>query len=351
MSRPTTPLPPLNTQKDPPIAAPARSSTHPIKPRTHLPHHPHRVHHHHHHHHDKSVPQTAVQPTTSNPFGDFLTKTTSGLHDGTFTPPRRNEGSAALKEERERRDKERAEWREVEKLKTRRAAVDDKSMDGFTDQDIYRDLRATLSTLSTLSTTTTRRLDYTYYSLLSSLSTLNSTLTSLQHLSTSTTTLSTHFTSDSNTLTTDIRAQISTAENGFQQQARRIADLELRMKRGREKVQGLGERLEVVRGKVEGAAERDREGRRRVGRRLRVLWCMLGVFGGLVLVGMVVRHWPRVGVETGEGEVVERGGDVLNADRKGRDWGGRDSRSSSGSSVQMTEAQTQDPILRLFDEL
>ena len=126
MSRPTTPLPSTIQSKDPLFTSPNRSSTHPVKPRHHIPHHPHRVHHHHHHHQDKSVLQSAIQPVVSSPFSDFLAKTTSGINDGTKTPPRKHEAVVAAREEEEKkeREKERAGWKEVERMRVKRKAVD-----------------------------------------------------------------------------------------------------------------------------------------------------------------------------------------------------------------------------------
>lgn len=126
MIRPTTPPNP-----QPPLTKPTRSTTAPVKAhRHHISHHSHRVHR---HHHDKSVPQTAIQPTISNPFGDFLARSTSRI-DGSKTPPRPQQQqqqqieAEAVKElqarEEAEREKEREKWAVVERMRARRKAVD-----------------------------------------------------------------------------------------------------------------------------------------------------------------------------------------------------------------------------------
>lgn len=55
----------------------------------------------------------------------------------------------------------------------------------------------------------------------------------------------------------------------------------------------LGERLDGVREKVERSSLRERETRRIVGRRLKMLWGFLGLIAGLVLILATTRHWRR----------------------------------------------------------
>lgn len=142
MSRPTTPLPTtapsLSTRppKDPSpstFTAPPRSSTHPIKPRHHNPHHPHRVHHHHHRHrHDSNVPQSAIQPTLSLPFGDLLAKTTSSRDEAADnTLAREKEERERQKQKLEQETQERAQWAQVEKMRAKRTAADESVLPGY----------------------------------------------------------------------------------------------------------------------------------------------------------------------------------------------------------------------------
>lgn len=139
MSRPTTPLPSFVPQKEPAhFSSPPRSSTHPVKPKHHIPNHPHRVHHHHHHHRDKSVPQSAIQPTNSNPFatslslGDFLSKTTAIAKIDSSGPPQedaekteKQREKQKAKEELQTQELEKAQWREVANLRTQKRSTDE----------------------------------------------------------------------------------------------------------------------------------------------------------------------------------------------------------------------------------
>ena len=122
MSRPTTPLP--SSQTSPPTSTPPapqsspfRSTTAPVKKH----HHHHHITHRHHHQRDKSVPQSAVLPSsTSSTFDSLLsplTKVTS-----------RTEGapdlSSLIRDEREARARKEARERGGDKSKEERARLD-----------------------------------------------------------------------------------------------------------------------------------------------------------------------------------------------------------------------------------
>ena len=136
MSRPTTPLPQPPTQPTTAsFASPPRSSTHPVKPRHHIPHHAHRTHHH--RHHDVPVPQSAVQPPSSNPFVDAIARTTAKAIDGSKPASleqqqqqqqQQQEAQAELAKEqaaKDEADREQAKWTEVEKIRVKRKAIDE----------------------------------------------------------------------------------------------------------------------------------------------------------------------------------------------------------------------------------
>ena len=236
-----------------------------------------------------------------------------------------------------------------------------------------RDLRTTLSTLSTLSTNVTRRLDYTYYSLLSSLSSLTSTIQELHKLSNSTTELSTRFKDESTSLSDDTTNQIQNTTTNFDAQARRIQDLENRIKVGRTEANNLSLRLDAVRTKVESSARRDTEDERRIGRRLKMLWGFLGFWIVLLMILIIVRQRGH-GMDVKGGKSVELGNRTWDEKMGSREvhkaWGwerkGNGSQdnegSSSGERVGASSSRTRssskrslavdaEATLRLFDEL
>jgi len=116
MSRPTTPL---TTTSPQPSTAPIKKHHH----HHHIPHHPHR-----HHHRDKSIPQSAILPSsTSSAFDSLLSPLTKATSRTEGAP----DLSTLLREEREARAQERVEakaqedarkrgWEEVKRGRERR---------------------------------------------------------------------------------------------------------------------------------------------------------------------------------------------------------------------------------------
>ncbi|KAL8833079.1 MAG: hypothetical protein Q9170_004512 [Blastenia crenularia] len=293
------PIPP------PPILAPSRSTTAPTSQQPQPQHHhhihrPHRSHHHHHHHHrDKSVPQSAILPTTSNPFkdnsfGDLLSPIAKvgsrldyyGRHEREKEDVERKvaeDEETVRRRENAREEKERHTWREVEKRK--RARVEGE-----------KDLNKKLTTLSTLSTATTRRLDYTHYSLLSHLSSLVSTLSALSSLSSSTSSHLESFENSINECTRSTQGQIKQiTTQKFAGQNDRAEALKARVKGVRDRVEMLEGRLNGVREKI----EREERGEREKGRRRDWRWkCTAGFLMGLLGVlalGAMLRSGAREG--------------------------------------------------------
>ncbi|KAL8920718.1 MAG: hypothetical protein Q9172_004370 [Xanthocarpia lactea] len=300
------PIPP------PPLHITAHSTTEPPSKHGHHIHRPHRSHHH--HHRDKSVPQSAILPSsasnlfkTDNSLGDLLSPLTkvgsrfeshlskgqsSGQNDfggdgagagaGNGKKSTQEETDEALKREeeerKEREERERRLWKEVERKRGLRGEGDE-----------Y--LQSNLTSLSTLSTSTTRRLDYTHYSLLSHLSSLLSTLSALSDLLSSSSTHLASFNDATSDFARSMKMQLHQFEHTkFEEQKQRAVDLDWRLKGAREKVgllegrlRGAGEQVERVEG-----AEKEK------GKRRRWIWRCLwiacgGIFGILVLL-LVTRH-------------------------------------------------------------
>lgn len=154
-----------------------------------------------------------------------------------------------------------------------------------------RILRSKLAGIGTLATDITRRLDYTYYNLLERISTLHSTINTFQELVDSSATLHESFLRDNSALESDIHKQLADFAK-FDPQRQRIDELERRMKAGRSKMESLGERLEKVRGDIEGWEQREGEWQARVTQRLRVLGGFLAGLVLMVTVAYVLRSIP-----------------------------------------------------------
>jgi hypothetical protein len=121
-----------------------------------------------------------------------------------------------------------------------------------------RELRNALAQLNTVSNSTTSRLDDTYYSILEQTSTLQSTVTALQDLASLTTQLYRDFEDEAIDLESEVKAQIGDL-SGFETQQTRVAELEARIKEGKEKIDEFIERVGFVRGRIEGWERREGE--------------------------------------------------------------------------------------------
>ena len=79
---------------------------------------------------------------------------------------------------------------------------------------------------------------------------------------------------------------------------------------GKNRVEGLGLRMEKVRNKVMEQETKEGQWSERVRRRVRLCWGVLAL--GLILgvVGILVKHWPRV--ERGAEEMIKRADEIGN---------------------------------------
>ncbi|KAL8887193.1 MAG: hypothetical protein Q9215_005202 [Flavoplaca cf. flavocitrina] len=304
MSHPIPP-PPLDLP-------PARSTTDP--PSKHGHHHIHRPHRSHHHgHRDKSVPQSAILPSsTSNLFksesslGDLLSPLTkvgsrfeshhsrgqsgsqndysnagAGFGPGHERRLAHEEADDMLRREREtREERERRLWKEVERKRSERGEADE-----------Y--LQSSLTGLSTLSTSTTRRLDYTHYSLLSHLSSLVSTLSALTSLASSSSTHLDSFNKSTSDLSHDTKTQLQQFENiKFEEQKRRAVGLERRLKGARAKVTLLEDRLTRAGEQVQQVEGAEKEKGKRMRWRWKCAWIACGGIFALLILLLMTRPTP-----------------------------------------------------------
>ena len=374
MSRPPSPTPPLPiiTTSAPSenhnFSSPPRSSTLPQKQTTskhHHHHHPHRSHHH--HRHDKSVPQSAIERTVPNPFGDLLRgewprQRGSGSSEAHPPPPSdslkqtsrdpsdfnstresllRNKALAS----NELAEKQRQQWNEVARLQRRR-------------QEGETSLKQTLTHLSDLSTQMTRRLDYTYYSLLRSLSHLTSSVNDFYALAQASRNMHEGFLSSTGEMEREGNASLKATNETLDRQAERLGQLQGRMKKGRVRVAELCLRLESVRSSIEEAERREGEERRKTGKILTICWGCAASWLAILVLGLLMRQFgprPVVRPSITEGIMADVAVDSRNWSGTapkiaGSAVNGQDDASGEGA-AQSSAANGADATLRLLDEL
>ena len=144
--------------------------------------------------------------------------------------------------------------------------------------------------------------------------------------------------------------------------AERVKRLRGRMGKGRERLGGLVERLDRVRERVEKAERRDEDDRVRVGRRWRVFWGLVGVWIGVLVVGLVLRQLgpqrpvtEQVGKAEALLEGMSGGGESLRVDDNGKGdnvtESNRDGLDGGQCRQETVRTVDVDATLRLFDEL
>lgn len=148
------------------------------------------------------------------------------------------------------------------------------------------ELRKSLTELNTFSNDTTRRLDNTYYSILEKLSALHNIIESLKELAATSRRLNDEFEHESKEIVRDIGLQLD-GFNDFHDQEQKITDLEYRIEIGRGKSQFLGDRVEVVRQKIDRWERVEGEWQERTRKRLKILWVVMAIII-LVVVGLVI---------------------------------------------------------------
>ena len=122
----------------------------------------------------------------------------------------------------------------------------------------------------------------------------------------------------------------------------------------------LGKRLDGVREKVEVSSMRDRESRRVISRRLKMMWACLGSLAMLVFILATTRHWRRNDHATGDQSV--HSADWADTPEKGvgqEDWqpererqqDDKDWKPGARTRPRLEDLMDVDATLRLFDEL
>ncbi|ROW10993.1 hypothetical protein VMCG_01582 [Cytospora schulzeri] len=220
-----------------------------------------------------SVPQSAA-PVLQLPRASLDVPRSEGVTPGNISPtpspraslfsiPPGNEIAGGLSVLAPGESREEAMRREKERAEARTAGL----------QKSFVDLTA-------FSTSTTSRLDETYYHVLEKLTSLRKTIVALKELASASASTSDGFVKESQSALSEAQAQLD-AFGQFDEQEKRVHALQDRVQGGRERIEALSTRVDVVRHKVERWERADREWQERTRRRLKTIW---GVVLGLALV-------------------------------------------------------------------
>jgi hypothetical protein len=220
----------------------------------------------------------------------------------------------------------------------------------------YRELRNALLELNALSNNTTRRLDNTYYSVLEKLSILQSTITSMKELASITRQLNHEFTGESEGVVADVTSQLDSFE-GFNDQEKHISRLAERVQKGRERIKALGGRVDLVKSRVEGWEAAEAEWKDKTRRRLKMMWIVMAIIGGIFVINLVFQYSPAKSTLTETSEALNGSGLLGNMPDLDLDTMKNDTRVMQRHSRQVLEGlrnnerREEDPRLRAFDEL
>jgi hypothetical protein len=220
-----------------------------------------------------------------------------------------------------------------------------------------RELRNALSSLNTLSSHVTRRLDITYYSVLEKLGVLQNTIASLTELAQMTRLLNEEFGTESEKVVKDIRVSLD-GFHGFTTQQRQIEELSERVKAGRDKVNTLRTRVDLVRDRVEGWERAEGEWQDRTRKRMRVLWILMSVAAAVFVALSIFRYTPvgspglEILTRLNVSDIV---GSVPEPEPRNETWTLKktvmNALENMSSCDMGEEPLEEDPRLRLFDEL
>ncbi|CRK37186.1 hypothetical protein BN1723_004251 [Verticillium longisporum] len=151
---------------------------------------------------------------------------------------------------------------------------------------ILRYIFKSLADLSGFSNTTTRQLDETYYAVLEKTSALQVTVTAMRELATLSREIKGVFEAESQEMVRDVQAQVDSLGQ-FEEQKKRIVDLQGRIEAGRNKIQALSGRVDVVKERIEGWEKADREWQEKTRKRLKSLWIVMSVVFALLVLLLV----------------------------------------------------------------
>ncbi|TGJ85888.1 hypothetical protein E0Z10_g2859 [Xylaria hypoxylon] len=217
-------------------------------------------------------------------------------------------------------------------------------------------LRISLVELNTFSNSTIARLDEIYSSVLQRLGSLRSTLMAMKELAAMSQEINKTFTSESRALVSEIESQLSVYDQSADQK-KRIEDLQARIHAGRDKVQALSKRVDVVRERIEGWEKADKEWQERTRKRLKTVWIIISVVAFVLMFLFFGAQYAPSSVDINKSAEVAPG--VPGGRPPVESLVGNSSKSAAAMADEVREELTlrrahgsvEPEVLRVFDEL
>jgi hypothetical protein len=107
------------------------------------------------------------------------------------------------------------------------------------------------------------------------------------------------FTSESRALVSEIEAQLSIYDQSTDQK-KRIQDLQARIHAGRDTVQALSRRVDLVRGRIEGWEKADKEWQERTRKRLKAIWIFISIVAFILMFFFLGAQYAPSSTDTNE---------------------------------------------------
>ncbi|APA05807.1 hypothetical protein sscle_01g005770 [Sclerotinia sclerotiorum 1980 UF-70] len=221
-----------------------------------------------------------------------------------------------------------------------------------------KELRNALTDVNAVADHTTRNLDATYYSVLEKLGDLHRTIGSLKELAAMTRQLNEDFNTEGEELVEESRAQLEGFEE-FEAQEQKITALEKRVKEGRNTIDILSGRVDIVRKRVKGWEKAEQEWQDKTRKRLKMMWILMSICATILLSIVILAYIPtgeqghraarfNSSNTTALGELEKAKNESKNMQKPPFEI----LESSTGSEVNKEAGKAaEDPRLEIFDEL
>lgn len=166
------------------------------------------------------------------------------------------------------------------------------------------------------------------------------------------------FTNESRALVGEIEAQLGIYDQTADQK-KRIQDLQARIHAGRDKVEALSKRVDVVRGRIEGWEKADKEWQERTRRRLKATWIIISIVAFALMLLFVGSQYAPSSVDISRPADLASGvqGHGGKPPMESLVENGSKSGSASADEIRVAltrrrgEGVTEQEALRVFDEL